>query len=154
MFNINVDNELQLREIRMTDASQLFQIIDKERDYLRQWLPFVDFTAKIEDTESFIKNVLDETNVNREIVCVMLYYNQVAGLISFKNTDRANNITEIGYWLSESNQGKGLVTKACRKLVDLAFNTMALNRVQISVGVNNIKSKAIPGRLGFKFEGI
>jgi ribosomal-protein-serine acetyltransferase len=154
MFNINIDNDLQLREIQMTDASHIFQIIDNERNYLQQWLPFVCFTKTIDDTESFIKNVLDETNVNREIVCAILYNKQIAGLISFKNIDRANHKTEIGYWLSESKQGRGLVTKACSKLVDLAFNTMALNRVQIRVGVNNIKSKAIPRRLGFKFEGI
>jgi ribosomal-protein-serine acetyltransferase len=154
MFNIKIDNELHLREVQMTDASIIFQIIDNERNYLRKWLPFVDFTKTSDDTESFIKSVLDETNVNREIVCVILHNEQIAGLIGFKNFDRANHKIEIGYWLSESKQGKGLVTKACAKLVDLAFTTMALNRVQIRVGVNNIKSKAIPKRLGFKFEGI
>jgi ribosomal-protein-serine acetyltransferase len=154
MININIDNELQLREIQLTDASQLYKIIDKERNYMRRWLPFVDFTTRIDDTELFIKNVLDETNKNREIAYVMLYHDQIAGLISFKNTDLVNYKTEIGYWISESKQGNGLVTRACRKLVDMAFNSMALNRIQIRVGVNNIKSKAIPGRLGFKFEGI
>jgi len=78
----------------------------------------------------------------------------LAGLISFKYTDRANHKTELGYWLAQDQQGKGLVTRSCKALINLAFERMGMHRVQIKISVDNHRSKGIPKRLGFKFEGI
>jgi len=44
--------------------------------------------------------------------------------------------------------------KACRSLVEYAFDEWHLNRVEIRCAVGNTKSRAIPERLGFKSEGI
>jgi ribosomal-protein-serine acetyltransferase len=60
----------------------------------------------------------------------------------------------LGYWLGEEYQGKGLVTAACRALVEHAFGELGLNRVVISCATENEKSCAIPERLGFRREGI
>lgn len=76
------------------------------------------------------------------------------GLIGFKDTDRTNKKTEIGYWLSEKYQKQGIITRSVEKLCDFAFNELGLNRVQIRCAVDNQRSKNIPQRLGFKFEGV
>ncbi|PYS72194.1 MAG: N-acetyltransferase [Acidobacteria bacterium] len=68
--------------------------------------------------------------------------------------DWANRKTEIGYWLGASFQGKGLVTKSCRVLIDHAFNELKLNRVEMRCGAGNTRSRKIPEKLGFKEEGV
>jgi ribosomal-protein-serine acetyltransferase len=50
--------------------------------------------------------------------------------------------------------GKGIATAATRKMINLAFRNMDMNRVVIRCGVGNSKSSAIPLRLGFSLEGI
>jgi len=60
---------------------------------------------------------------------------------------------EIGYWLSESFQGKGLMTDAARAVVAYLFDELDLNRVEIHCAAGNVKSAAIPRRLGFTLEG-
>ncbi len=60
----------------------------------------------------------------------------------------------MGYWLAKQAQGKGLMTKCCRTLVNYAFDDLKLNRVQINCNVENTKSRAVPERLNFKLEGI
>jgi len=70
------------------------------------------------------------------------------------NLDWTNRKTEIGYWLGESFQGRGLVTKSCRVLIDYAFNELKLNRVEMRCGVENKKSRNIPEKLGFREEGV
>jgi ribosomal-protein-serine acetyltransferase len=63
-------------------------------------------------------------------------------------------MTELGYWISERFEGRGLVITTCRVLIDYAFNELALNRIVISCSAENQKSRAIPEKLGFKQEGI
>jgi len=154
MFEINIEPDLKLREIQMSDSAFIFSIIDKDREYLREWLPFVDDTRMVEDTENFIKSVLAGPADRIETVYVIIYENQPAGLIGYRNTDRANHKTELGYWIAKDLQGKGIVTKACKALINFAFEIFNMNRIQICVSIDNHKSKAIPLRLGFKFEGI
>jgi ribosomal-protein-serine acetyltransferase len=45
------------------------------------------------------------------------------------------------------------VTKACRVLLDYAFNDLKLNRVDIYCAAENAKSRAVAERLGFTHEG-
>lgn len=59
----------------------------------------------------------------------------------------------IGYWLGEKYQGKGIMTKACKALIQYCFEELNLERIEIRVATENIKSQAIPERLGFQKEG-
>ena len=62
--------------------------------------------------------------------------------------------TSIGYWLAESAQRRGTMTRAVQTLLDHAFGVWQLHRVEIRAAVNNTRSRAIPERLGFNQEGV
>jgi ribosomal-protein-serine acetyltransferase len=47
-----------------------------------------------------------------------------------------------------------LATKSCRALIDYAFDGLKLNRVEIQCGLENIKSRKIAEKLGFREEGV
>jgi len=61
---------------------------------------------------------------------------------------------EIGYWLSTSHCGKGLMTEAVAALTNLLFEICKLQRVQICADVRNMKSCAVAERAGYQFEGV
>jgi ribosomal-protein-serine acetyltransferase len=63
-------------------------------------------------------------------------------------------MTSIGYYLSKNAEGHGIITRSVQSLLNYAFFQLGLNRVEIRCGVKNIKSRAIPERLGFVKEGI
>src|ERR1035437_7710466 len=153
-LNLLVDDELMLKEIQLSDANAIFEIIDHQRDYLREWLPFIDYTKQIGDTRAYIFSIYDKPYDRRDMVFMLMYKGNVVGLMGLKGTDRDNHKTEIGYWLSSDMQGNGIVTKSCYRLTQYLFENMSMNRIQIRVGVGNVKSKKIPKRLGYKFEGI
>ena len=46
-----------------------------------------------------------------------------------------------------------MMTDACRALIDTLFSEYDLNRIEIRAAVQNVKSQAIPERLGFTKEG-
>jgi len=75
------------------------------------------------------------------------------GVIGFHDINHVHRFTSIGYWLSSDVQGRGIMTRACRALVQHALVDLGLNRVEIRAAVENCKSRAIPERLGFELEG-
>lgn len=154
MEKLNIDERTFLEKLNLTHAESIFQAIDQNRAFLRKWLPFVDYTKKISDTERFVKSIISKVSSNRDEVYVIWHKHEFAGLIGFKDIDRVNEKIEIGYWLVQKMTGKGIATEATRKMVNLAFRNMEMNRVVIKCGVGNEKSSAIPKRLGFSFEGI
>jgi RimJ/RimL family protein N-acetyltransferase len=60
---------------------------------------------------------------------------------------------EIGYWLRESAVGHGYVTEAVQVLTRFAFEHLSANRVEIRMDTRNTRSRAVPERLGFVYEG-
>lgn len=150
MQPININAELFLKKVELSDAKTIFDTINSQRTYLRKWLPFVDYTREIDDSIQFIKAV----NRNEETVFVLNYQNNFAGLIGFRGTDISNKKTEIGYWLSEPFQKKGIVTNAIKALVKYAFTELDFNRIEINCAAGNEASKRIPQKLGFILEGI
>ncbi|MDY4789416.1 MAG: GNAT family N-acetyltransferase [Bacteroidales bacterium] len=151
---LDIDKDICLRSVEVSDALDVFGAIDSQRDYLGRWLPFVKGTKCVLDTESFIESVLNVNEEKLEFVFVIRYCGEFAGLIGFRDTDCGNNKTEIGYWLKEEFQRKGIITRAVYGLCNFAFEKMGMNRIQIRCGVGNIASKNIPKRLGFVLEGI
>ncbi|WP_409181755.1 GNAT family N-acetyltransferase [Amycolatopsis sp. VS8301801F10] len=59
---------------------------------------------------------------------------------------------EIGYWLAQSQTGKGYVTRASALLVELAWKLDAPH-VVIKHDSENVRSGAVPARLGFSKVG-
>lgn len=150
---IPIAEGLYLRPVAVTDAPALFSLIDKQRSYLRQWLPFIDSSLEVRDTELFLQYVSAKGNTHDKVFVIM-YQHEVSGLISFKAVDYQHRKLEIGYYLSEQQQGKGIMRRSCQALVNYAFETMGMNRIQIKVGIGNFRSSNIPQKLGFKLEGV
>jgi len=154
MDKLIIDEHQLLERLNLSHVEAIFKAIDQNRQFLQKWIPFVDFTHKVNDTERFVRSILEKPTTRRDDVYVIWYNHEFGGLIGFKDQDRVNDKIEIGYWLIEKMTGHGIASAAVRKLVNLAFRNMEMNRVQIRCGVGNQKSAAIPHRLGFTLEGI
>lgn len=154
MFCLTVDKKLKLCLLEERHASELFEVVDKNRTYLREWLPWVDSTTAVDDSRAFIRNALQQYANNEGFQIAIIYQSQLIGMIGYHTIDWANRSVEIGYWIAANFQGRGVMTRTCHFLVDHAFNELELNRVVIRCAVGNSKSEAIPKRLGFTREGI
>lgn len=153
MFAHRIDPELYLKLLELRDAEELFRITDNSRQHLREWLPWVDATTSIDDSRVFVQSTLNNFASNNGLNAGIWWENRLAGCIGFHSIDWSNRNTSIGYWLAQEYQGRGIMTRATRALTDLAFEHYDLNRVEIRVATNNVKSRAVPERLSFKNEG-
>jgi ribosomal-protein-serine acetyltransferase len=78
----------------------------------------------------------------------------LAGIITYDYIDWSNRAVLIGFWLGKSFEGRGIVTRACGALTDLAINELGMNRVEISCAYENTRCRSVPERLEFKQEGV
>ena len=149
-----IDGRVALRVLREDDAAELFALTDANRGYLRRWLPWVDLVTSEDDSRSFLATVTAQREEGRGPTFGIMCDDVLVGVVGFLPVDRVNRIGEIGYWLAPHSQGRGVMTQCCRFAVRYGFLTLDLNRIQIAAGTQNRESRAVPERLGFKFEGI
>lgn len=150
---IQVNQSITLKLLKIGDASIIFEAMNNNRLFLRKWLPFVDATKTVGDTQAFVKSIVDDVE-RRQEVFTLWYQNEFAGLLGLKDIDYLNHKLEFGYWLIEKMCSKGIMSNAVEKLISFCYDELIMNRIQIKCAVGNSKSSAIPKRFGFTFEGI
>jgi len=153
VFIKEVEEKLHLSLLTPDKAEELFNLVDKNREYLKNWMVWPPETKAVSDTKKFIKSALVGLSKLTEMACGIEYDGSLAGVITFNKIDHNLKKAVIGYWISEDHQGKGIVTKSCRTLIDYAFNTLNMKKVEISVATENVSSRQVCERLGFTLEG-
>ncbi len=78
----------------------------------------------------------------------------LVGCISLEKISRENRNAELGYWLAKGFWGKGLMTEAVALVADYAFNKIKLHKLYASAFEENIASRMVLEKSGFKLEGI
>jgi ribosomal-protein-serine acetyltransferase len=154
MFQRFLTHGIELRQFAPDDAAPLFALVDRNRSYLRQWLPWVDATLSADDIRLFITRAAAQLEEGLGPNFAIRVDGQLAGAIGCHPIDRADRSCSLGYWISADRQQKGLITRCCAGLVDYLFGEDGLHRVEIRCGTGNTRSCAIPRRLGFRREGL
>jgi ribosomal-protein-serine acetyltransferase len=151
---LSVTDSIELRQIAREDAEELTRLIDRNRPYLREWLPWLDNSTSIIDTVRFIGRSIEQAEDNNGLTLGIVCDGGLAGVIGQHYVDSLNRRTEIGYWIDFEHQGRGIVTRSTACLTDYAFREQDCNRVMLHCAVGNLKSRAVAERLGFVQEGI
>jgi ribosomal-protein-serine acetyltransferase len=151
---ITINNHIYLEQIAPKHAQGIFDIADSNRPYLRKWLPWVDNMHDVDFFHAFINGAIQRHNQGNEWSFVIVKNERIIGRVGVYKIDNQHKIGEIGYWIAENEQGKGIVKQACKAMIDYAFNDLKLNRIEIKCGTGNVESQRIPEKLGFVEEGI
>jgi carbamoyl-phosphate synthase large subunit len=144
---------LSVRPLEAADAEELYALSDANRAYLSQFMPWAAGQT-LPDTRSHIDSSLQRQAANAGFDCAIVRDGRVIGCVGYHSVSWQHRGTSIGYWLAESEQGRGTMTQAVRALVDHAFAAWDLNRVEIAAAVENERSRAVARRLGFTEEGV
>lgn len=153
-FQHLIETNLAIALLEPRDSDAYLELVNRNRDHLRRWLPWVDDMNTRADALAFIERTrrqwVEQEGFTAGIVCA----GKLSGIAGFNSLLRRQRQVAIGYWLDKDVQGKGVMTKVCKTLVDYAFSVMGMHRIELRTEADNIRSRAIPERLGFVFEGI
>lgn len=154
MFSCIIDEGLRLELPEMQQAEELAALVQKNLAHLQPWMPWAVDDYSVGHAKQWITMTRDMFAKDGTINALIRSDAVVVGTVGFHAYDPINRKAEIGYWIDKHYEGKGIITKCTRVLIDHLFDKMKLNRVQINCNVENVRSRAIPERLGFKIEGI
>jgi len=100
-------------------ATELFSLTDKNRDYLSQWLPWLDFVQCENDTKDFLQLQSQRFSLWESLHVTIFFKGQIAGVAGYNRIDQLNKIGYIGYWLGEKYTGRGIMTKVVEELIEM-----------------------------------
>ncbi|MDK9736939.1 GNAT family N-acetyltransferase [Vibrio sp. D404a] len=154
MFKIKINNEISIALVQESFAAQYAQLVSAQIDYLSQWLAWPPHCQTEQDFRIFIQRSLHDYAEGKSMTCAIVYQDAIVGNCSFNTINHDLKKATVGYWLSESQQGKGIVTQVVTKLIKIAFEELDMEKVEISAAVENTASRAVCERLGCQLEGI
>jgi len=155
MRSMTLEPGLRLDPARLRDARELHAAVTANRAHLRRWLPWAAGRFyRIAETRRFLRLVARQARRGEpgQRCWLIRLDGRIVGSIGFVRLSPEQGRTEIGYWLAKEACGRGIATKASRRLLAEAFGTMRLNRVEIVCGTGNRASRAVPRRLGMRLE--
>jgi RimJ/RimL family protein N-acetyltransferase len=145
---------LVIRCYNPKDALYLQKAIQESLEHLRPWMPWV------KDEPEELKVKIERLRLFR--ADFDLSKNYVYGVFDPNETELVGgtglhprvglNAFEIGYWIHVNHVNKGFATEISAALTKVAFEIENVNRIEIHCDPDNIKSAAIPKKLGYVYE--
>src|ERR1019366_5048067 len=154
MLYNTVNQRIELRIIDRAHGEELFQLIDSNREYLQRWHPWVDGVRSVCEAAKIIAGWQQMYAQNRGMFAGIWFDGRCCGMVNHQTVDWSNRWSALSYWLGATCQGQGIMTDCCRSTILHAFQVWKLNRVTIECATENIRSRGVAERLGFKLEGV
>lgn len=148
---IQVTPSLELRQLTLSDAERTFYLVDLNRDYLSQWLPWAGSTLSVEDSKEFIRKMIESRKDGSEYGYAIVVDRLIMGHMSIMHLNDGED-PEIGYWIASEASGKGTTTVAANALTEFGFNVLKLPKIVIKADQGNIPSNKVAEKLGYKIE--
>lgn len=153
-MTINIDQNIRLERTAEKHAIGLYYAVEANRVHLSKFLPWVSDIQSSADYIAYIKNCEVLFAENKEISFVILLNEVPVGRIGLHYLNLQNKNAAIGYWITEKAQGKGIIIRSCRAVMSYGFQELGLRRIEITAATINLKSRAVPEKLGFQKEGV
>ncbi len=102
-----------------------------------------------------VRFLRDEADAGRMLPFVVTYEGELVGQLTVANITWGSMCSATaGYWVDEAVAGRGVMPTALALATDHCFGVMGLHRMEINIRPENIPSRRVAEKLGFRDEGI
>ena len=128
---------IKITKILPEMAETIYSILLENKQHINEFLPhIINNTKSVEDELDFIKS----RNKDFDDTFVILYNEKIVGMIDIHNINSKESSAEIGYWISLKYQGKGIVSKALKLLINYCRDVIKLKTLLVMVKTKNTRS--------------
>jgi ribosomal-protein-alanine N-acetyltransferase len=116
------------------------------------WNPHKALSETERIVEGWIKDYENDDNYNWAIELKDI--GEVIGQISLTHVNEKYSSCSVGYNISRSFWGKGIMTEALKAVINYLFKEIGMNRIEASHNTLNPASGRVMQKSGMKLEGI
>jgi [ribosomal protein S5]-alanine N-acetyltransferase len=154
-----LDAPVSLRPVRVSDARTWREIRVRNASWLRPWEPSNPETplhrSSIGPYVSMVRTMRREAREGQALPWVVTYGGAFAGQLTVGSiTWGSSRSGTVGYWIDESFAGHGIIPTALAMAVDHCFRVVGLHRLEASIRPENMASRRVVEKLGFREEGV
>ncbi|MQY07432.1 GNAT family N-acetyltransferase [Actinomadura macrotermitis] len=153
MFSLALGEGAELRPLEPWHAAEFAAHADRVRRILMPWIPWARTVVDEASAREYLQNYADRQARDEGRLYGIWVDGVLAGGVLFRVFNTALGVCEVGVWLDEAHQGRGLVTTAVRHMIDWAVRERGMARVEWRCDPRNAPSVATAKRLGFVHEG-
>ncbi|WP_030930920.1 GNAT family N-acetyltransferase [Streptomyces sp. NRRL B-24720] len=155
MFAVSLgDDGAELRPLEIWQAEEFLAHIDRARELVDPWIPFASFATDLESARALLQRYADKQAADTGRLYGIWADGTLVGGVLFRIFDTESGNCEVGCWLEPAGEGRGLVTRAVRKLIDWAVEERGMHRVEWVASSANTRSVAVAKRLGMTCDGV
>jgi ribosomal-protein-alanine N-acetyltransferase len=141
------------RIVSVQDAGELAAVLQENREFLAPWDARRDeryFTAA--GQRAGLEDALDAYARGAMVPLAIIDGDgRIVGRVNINAIVRgAFQSADIGYWLSQASNGRGLATAAVADAIGVAFGQLGLHRLQAGTLLHNVRSQRVLARNGFR----
>ena len=144
---------LRLEAIEPRHADALWVATESSLPELRPWMPWT-VGATLSETRSFAAGAAAEWRENRGWTFAILFDDDPVGTVGLNRYLPLLQSANLGYWLRTDLAGRGLMTEAASAVVEFAFGQIELHRLEVQASPDNLPSRRVAQKLGFRREGL
>lgn len=153
------EQELYLSVFEREDAPELARLVAANEAHLRPWMPWVHGERPTSQLAFIESRALPGLASADGFECAIVRDGKIIGAAGVHDVSARSRRGSIGYWIDKDAQGKGHVTKAVEAIIDRCFSIGVVagepfERLDVFAEVDNLRSRAVPERLSFTFEGV
>ncbi|GHG75366.1 GNAT family N-acetyltransferase [Streptomyces griseocarneus] len=154
MYALPLGDNAQLRPLEPWHAEEFLAHIDRARPHVDPWIPWATLSTDLASATAVLQRYADNQAKDAARIYGIWLDGTLVGGVMFTKFDAASGVCEIGCWLEADGAGRGLVTRACRALIDWAFKERGMSRVEWWVAAHNTRSIEAARRLGMTRDGV
>lgn len=142
-----------LRPYRVEDASVVFIAATESVDTVGRWMPWCHAGYTEAESVAWIEKCQAAWQSGEAYEFAMFdSANEYVGGAGLNQFDRLHNLANLGYWVRQSRQSRGLATDAVRILARFGFETLRLTRIEIVAASENVASRRVAEKAGAQLE--
>ncbi|UNB45927.1 GNAT family N-acetyltransferase [Staphylococcus coagulans] len=153
-FRLPIEGDVALVYPHIAYAEEILEVIQQNRGHLRRYLNWVDEVTTVEVERKFLEVMLTQVAKGEALLYLIFDENQFIGMVDLHAFDKEKRKAEVGYWLAEAKIKRGIVTRVVKKLCDIAFEDLTLNKLELRANVENKGSNRIAEKVGFRWVGV
>ncbi len=136
------------------DAGLLHKAILENIEHLKPWMPWIAEEPKtLPDRVELLRQFRGKFDLDRDYLYGIFNLQETAVLGGAGlHTRLGKGVREIGYWIDQGRLSQGLATEVAAALTKVAFELQGVDRVEIHCDPINLRSAAVPRKLGFTHE--